>query len=105
MRRAYMMQGPGATIVTDGAYVYWRQGWPTLLPSQVLPLGFMVDSLVAAGVILAVVEGPREWRRRVRRAKGRCGWCGYDRAGMADGGAACPECGRVDAGRRVTEIR
>jgi hypothetical protein len=30
--------------------------------------------------------------KRVRRLKGRCRSCGYDRAGLAEG-AACPECG------------
>jgi hypothetical protein len=64
------------------------------LPIGVLPLGFTLNTLLAAAVILTLTEGAGAWRRRARRRKGKCPWCGYDRAGVA-GDAACPECGRV----------
>lgn len=70
----------------------------TLLPTRIVPLGFALNTLLAAGVLLGVVEGvafARLWvSRRVRRASGRCPSCGYDRRGLA-ADAACPECGRV----------
>jgi hypothetical protein len=62
------------------------------LPARILPVGFTLNTLLAAGVLLGVVEGFAFARRRVRRAKGRCPSCGYDRGGLA-GDAACPECG------------
>jgi hypothetical protein len=63
-----------------------------VLPTRVIPLGFTLNTLLAAGVLLGVVEGFAFARRRVRRAKGRCVACGYDRGGLAKD-AACPECG------------
>jgi len=63
------------------------------LPYRVLPLGFTLNTLLAAGVLLGVAEGFAFARRRVRRAKGRCVACGYDRGGLAGDAAACPECG------------
>jgi hypothetical protein len=62
------------------------------LPIRVLPFGFALNTLLAAGVLLGLVEGVAFARRRVRRAKGRCPSCGYDRGGLAKD-AACPECG------------
>jgi hypothetical protein len=64
-----------------------------LLPTRMLPLGFALNTLLAAGVLLGVVEGVAFARRRVRRAKGRCVACGYDRGGFEGDAAACPECG------------
>jgi hypothetical protein len=63
-----------------------------VLPTAVLPLGFALNTLFYAAVLLGVVEGVAFARRRIRRRKGRCASCGYDRAGLAEG-AACPECG------------
>jgi len=64
------------------------------LPMRILPLGFALNTLLAAGVILTLTEGAGAWRRRARRTRGRCPWCGYDRAGVVVA-AACPECGRA----------
>jgi hypothetical protein len=62
------------------------------LPMEVIPVGFTLNTLLAAGVLLTLVEGFAFARRRVQRSKGRCPSCGYDRAGiMTD--VACPECG------------
>jgi len=64
-----------------------------LLPAGIIPLGFALNTLLAVGVLLGATEGIAFARRRVRRAKGRCAACGYDRGGLAND-AACPECGR-----------
>jgi hypothetical protein len=66
-----------------------------LLPLCVMRTGFALNTLLAAGVLLGVVEGFALARRRVRRAKGRCVACGYDRGGLT-GDAACPECGGLE---------
>ena len=64
------------------------------LPTEVLPLGFALNTLLAAGVLMGVVETFAWARRRGRRRRGRCPACGYDRRGLAGGdAAACPECG------------
>jgi len=66
------------------------------LPTRIILAGFTLNTLLAAGVMLGMVEGLAFARRRVRRAKGRCVACGYDRGGLAGGEAtACPECGSV----------
>ena len=62
-----------------------------MLPTGVLPLGFAANSLLVAGLILAVVYGPGPWLRWARRRGGRCVGCGYDRTGTS--GVVCPECG------------
>jgi rubrerythrin len=64
------------------------------MPTRILPLGFTLNTLLAAAILLTITEGAGAWRLRARRRKGECPWCGYDRAGVA-GDAACPECGRV----------
>jgi hypothetical protein len=65
--------------------------WPRL-PYRVIPLGFALNTLFYAAVLLGAVECVAFARRRVRHRKGRCPSCGYDRVGLA-AGSACPECG------------
>ena len=69
-----------------------RGNWNDVLPTRILPLGFALNTLFYAAVVLGMVECVAFARRRVRRGRGRCPSCGYDRAGLAVG-AACPECG------------
>jgi hypothetical protein len=76
--------------ISAGPWLYPAHGGR--LPVLVMPLGFTLNTLLAAGVLLGVVEGFAFARRRARVRKGRCPSCGYDRAGVA-GVAACPECG------------
>ncbi len=70
-------------------------GRSVIVPTDILPLGFALNTLFYAAVLLGVVEGVGFARRRVRRGRGRCPSCDYDRAGLAEG-AACPECGGGD---------
>jgi hypothetical protein len=62
------------------------------LPLRPLPLGFALNTLLYAAVLLGLVECLALTRRQVRRAKGRCPSCAYDRAGLTNN-APCPECG------------
>jgi hypothetical protein len=62
------------------------------LPTQVLPLGFALNTTLAAVMVLGLIEGAAWARRSSRRRRGRCAWCAYDRGGLASN-AACPECG------------
>jgi hypothetical protein len=80
--------------VASGGWMLSAAGEPVYLPFRILPLGFTLNTLLAAGVLLGLSEGFAFARRRVRRAKGRCPACGYDRAGITMD-VACPECGGV----------
>jgi hypothetical protein len=60
--------------------------------------GFPLNTAVYGLLLFALVRGVRVSRRAVRRRRGRCERCGYDRAGL-DLGAACPECGAGSAVR------
>jgi len=77
---------------------YWRlrpaSSFDGNLPRSIIPVGFTLNTLLAAGVLMGVVETIAWARRRGGRRRGRCPACGYDRRGLAGGdAAACPECG------------
>ena len=54
--------------------------------------GFAINTAVYALLLFIGWRAPGVIRRAVRRRRGRCVACGYDRGGL-DAGAACPECG------------
>lgn len=59
-----------------------------------LPLwpGFAINTAFYALLLFIAWRTPGLIRRAVRRRRGRCVRCGYDRSGL-DAGEACPECG------------
>jgi hypothetical protein len=67
--------------------------FPAALPVRPVWAGLAADSAVWAGVWWLALLVPGEVRRGVRRTRGRCTGCGYDRTGL-DRDAPCPECGR-----------
>jgi hypothetical protein len=100
----------GLAMVDAGLDGSYRSTWIQLrewdpnegvlrVPTRVLPLGFALNTLFYAAVVLGMVECVAFARRRVRRGKGRCPSCGYDRAGLAEG-SVCPECGGAPSTRR-----
>jgi len=101
LRHDFMMETVGGEVVVSTA-IDVPAPWTSLpgdrrfLPMVILPLGFALNTLLAAGVLLGVVESFAFARGRRRRRKGRCFTCGYDRSGIASD-APCPECGGVRA--------
>jgi hypothetical protein len=85
------LDGVGGSAVSEVVTAVGR--WE--LPGEVVPVGFALNTLLAACVVLGVMESLALAWRRVRRAKGRCVACGYDRGGLVRADAACPECGGV----------
>jgi hypothetical protein len=66
------------------------------VPTEVLPLGFALNTLLAAALLLGMTETIGLARRRLRSRKGLCPACGYSLSGLAATATAtaCPECGR-----------
>jgi hypothetical protein len=65
-----------------------------LIPTRIEPTGFVLDMLVAAPVMLLLVEGMSFVRRVRRKRRGECPSCGYVRNAI-DPHARCPECGHT----------
>ncbi len=68
-----------------------------------LPLwpGFLLNTLFYTLLLFGAWRLPGVLRRAVRRRRGRCIRCGYDRDGL-DPGTACPECGTQAGARMAT---
>lgn len=65
-----------------------------VLPTRVVWPAFIGCSLFWAAVWASLVLAPPTLRRTIRRRRGRCAACGYDRTSLATT-ARCPECGHV----------
>ncbi len=70
--------------------------------AKVLWLGWFINVCTAAGVLFFAWSVPgvvRDIRRHDRMmrlmSESRCGWCGYDVRGLAEGQRVCPECGKA----------
>jgi hypothetical protein len=79
---------------TSGAGAWGGFGINNALPTRVLPLGFALNLALVAGAAFGLIEGAAWSFRYARRRRGRCPWCGYDRAG-SNRDAPCPECGAL----------
>ena len=62
------------------------------VPYRPLWGGLLVDTGLFGACWLAMIATPGAVRRLVRRRRGRCPACGYDRTGL-EAQVACPECG------------
>src|SRR5262245_30525288 len=82
---AYAVDGP----VGDRKPKWWRpwEWWPRV---ERFPWVTVVTIPLWLGLLPAALGGWLAWRGR--RLTGRCGGCGYERAGLAVE-AVCPECG------------
>lgn len=67
-----------------------------ILPLRPIWGGLMVDSAVWGLAWVPVLVVPGMVRRRLRRKRGKCVACGYDRAALGPT-ARCPECGAASA--------
>ncbi len=74
-----------------------KAGWK--LPVSPLWPGFMVNTLLYAGLVWGAVRCVPAWKRWRRRKRGLCEGCGYDLRGLPSGSASCPECGRAGSAR------
>jgi hypothetical protein len=63
------------------------------VPRIVLPIGFVVNTIVFALILWLPFSAPLGLRRRRRIRRGLCPKCGYDLRGSGPHTAACPECG------------
>jgi hypothetical protein len=72
------------------------------LPLRPLWRGFLLDSLVFGAAWFLIMPITRILARNIRavlrRSRGRCGACGYDLTGLAEG-TVCPECGAQNGAR------
>jgi hypothetical protein len=65
----------------------------TSFPLRPLWPGFLFNTLFYATIVAGIFVATGRIRRTLRRRRGRCVTCGYDRRGNPSGG--CPECWRV----------
>lgn len=70
-----------------------------LFPYRPIWPGFLVNTALFSMSWLFVLLVPGAVRRARRRRAGRCVACGYDRRGLADAVAPCPECGATPSPR------
>ena len=94
-RMSILARTPRASL-PGGLVVPSRSPIPGLadfaLPLLPLWPGFLINTLFYALLLFGAWRLPGVLRRAVRRRRGRCVGCGYDRQGL-DTDAPCPECG------------
>jgi hypothetical protein len=73
---------------------FWRRQYLPLLP--IWP-GFAINTALYALPCLALILSLAAARKSLRRKRGHCPECNYDRAGLA-AESPCPECGSLLSG-------
>lgn len=74
------------------------------VPLRPLPLGLAANTLLFAAPLLIMLVIIPTARRALRRRRGRCAACGYDRRGL-EAGQPCPECGSTHAVARTRAVQ
>jgi len=80
---------------------HWNAAGPVWLPLEPVWPGLIGNLLVLSAAPAFVLAGCGAARRGLRRRRGRCPCCGYDRRGVALR-AVCPECGHRPAAGGAT---
>jgi hypothetical protein len=73
------------------------------LPTAIIPIGFVMNTLVYAAALWLLFFGAGTVKRSLRRHRNRCPACGYDLRGTQH--EQCPECGGAITGRPRNEPR
>jgi hypothetical protein len=77
-------------LLGSGPYAWLA---PRAIPLRPIWSGFLVNTLFYAAILAVLFLAPERTRRTLRRRRGRCITCNYDRRGIPDG--PCPECGTL----------
>lgn len=80
--------GPSRFLKTEGV------SYSNLVPLRPLPLGFIVNSVLYASILLSLVAALFAIRRTLRRRRNLCPACAYNLAGLSPASTTCPECGK-----------
>jgi hypothetical protein len=85
-----------ASVAYSGAWSPLAQGNPRLkLPLIPIATGLAINTAFYGSLVLAGLCLPAWAHRAIRRRRGRCSACGYDRRGLT--AESCPECGAAPA--------
>lgn len=87
---------PAEPVPVEGAMLRLPSGsWEgCLVPLTILWPGFLLNTLMYAAILATLFLVPGRLRRTLRRRRGRCTHCNYDRRGLPATDTLCPECGQ-----------
>lgn len=87
----YVLTLHTGVLVGDDALSWGFEPSQLVVPFGPLWPGFLLNTLFYAAILAALFFASGRIRRTLRRRRGRCVTCNYDRRGTPD--APCPECG------------